>query len=60
MATAPFRRGLALLPVTSLMILLSRRFGALADRIGSRVLISVGALVAGCGLFLLVRVDQAR
>jgi len=40
------------------MIVLSRPFGALADRIGSRVLISVGALVAGCGLLLLVRVDQ--
>jgi hypothetical protein len=40
------------------MIVLSRRFGALADRIGPRVLISLGALVAGCGLLLLVRVDQ--
>ena len=55
---SPVQAGLALLPVTSLMILLSRRFGALADRIGSRVLISLGALVAGCGLFLLLRVDQ--
>ena len=55
---SPVQAGLALLPVTSLMIVLSRRFGALADRIGSRVLISVGALVAGCGLLLLVRVDQ--
>src|SRR6204780_3179680 len=36
----------------------SRRFGALADRIGSRVLISLGALVAGGGLLLLARVDQ--
>src|SRR6202042_3048656 len=55
---SPVQAGLALLPVTSLTILLSRRFGALADRIGSRVLISAGALVAGCGLLLLVRVDQ--
>jgi EmrB/QacA subfamily drug resistance transporter len=55
---SPIQAGLALLPVTSLMIVLSRRFGALADRIGSRVLISLGALVAGCGLLLLVRVDQ--
>ncbi|MGA8355674.1 MAG: MFS transporter [Solirubrobacteraceae bacterium] len=55
---SPVQAGLALLPVTSLMIVLSRRFGALADRIGSRVLISLGALVAGCGLLLLVRVDQ--
>ena len=55
---SPVQAGLALLPVTSLMIVLSRRFGALADRIGSRVLISLGALVAGCGLLLLARVDQ--
>jgi EmrB/QacA subfamily drug resistance transporter len=55
---SPVQAGLALLPVTSLMIVLSRRFGALADRIGSRALISLGALVAGLGLLLLVRVDQ--
>jgi MFS family permease len=55
---SPVQAGLALLPVTSLMIVLSRRFGALADRIGSRVLISLGALVAAGGLLLLARVDQ--
>jgi EmrB/QacA subfamily drug resistance transporter len=55
---SPVQAGLALLPVTSLLILLSRRFGALADRIGSRALISLGALVAAGGLLLLVRVDQ--
>jgi EmrB/QacA subfamily drug resistance transporter len=55
---SPVQAGLALLPVTTLLIVLSRRFGALADRIGSRVLISLGALVASCGLLLLARVDQ--
>jgi EmrB/QacA subfamily drug resistance transporter len=55
---SPVQAGLALLPVTSLLIVLSRRFGALADRIGSRVPISLGALVAAGGLLLLVRVDQ--
>jgi EmrB/QacA subfamily drug resistance transporter len=55
---SPVQAGLALLPVTSLLIVFSRRFGALADRIGSRVPISLGALVASCGLLLLVRVDQ--
>jgi EmrB/QacA subfamily drug resistance transporter len=55
---SPVQAGLALLPVTSLMIVLSRRFGALADRIGSRALISLGALVAAGGLLLLARVDQ--
>jgi EmrB/QacA subfamily drug resistance transporter len=55
---SPVQAGLSLLPVTALMIVLSRRFGALADRIGSRVLISLGALVAAGGLLLLARVDQ--
>jgi EmrB/QacA subfamily drug resistance transporter len=55
---SPVQAGLALLPVTSLLILLSRRFGALADRVGSRAPISLGALVAACGLLLLARVDQ--
>jgi EmrB/QacA subfamily drug resistance transporter len=55
---SPVQAGLALLPVTSLMIVLSRRFGALADRIGARVPISLGALVAAGGLLLLARVDQ--
>ena len=55
---SPVQAGLALLPVTLLTIALSRRFGGLADRIGSRVLISLGALIAGCGLLLLVRVDH--
>jgi EmrB/QacA subfamily drug resistance transporter len=55
---SPVQAGLALLPVTLLLIVLSRRFGALADRIGSRVLISLGALVAAGGLLLLGRVNQ--
>jgi EmrB/QacA subfamily drug resistance transporter len=55
---SPVQAGLALLPVTSLMILFSRRFGALADSIGSRVPISLGALIAAGGLLLLARVDQ--
>jgi EmrB/QacA subfamily drug resistance transporter len=54
----PVQAGLALLPVTSLLIVLSRRFGALADRIGSRVPIGLGALIAAGGLLLLGRVDQ--
>jgi EmrB/QacA subfamily drug resistance transporter len=55
---SPVQAGLALLPVTSLLIVLSRRFGALADRIGSRLPIGLGALVAAGGLLLLARVDQ--
>ncbi len=55
---SPVQAGLALLSVTLLTILLSRWFGALADRVGSRVPISLGALVAGCGLLLLARIDR--
>jgi len=55
---SPVQAGLALLPVTTLLIVLSRRFGALADRIGSRLPIGLGALVAAGGLLLLARVDR--
>ncbi|MDX6699050.1 MAG: hypothetical protein QOE65_2447 [Solirubrobacteraceae bacterium] len=53
----PIQAGLALLPVTLLMLALSRRFGALADRIGPRPLMTAGPLVGAVGLLLLVRVD---
>src|SRR5919201_532591 len=44
--------GLSLLPLTVLMFFLPRRFGALADRLGPRVFMGVGPLVAGAGLLL--------
>jgi EmrB/QacA subfamily drug resistance transporter len=53
----PLQSGLALLPVTVIMLALSARSGALAARIGPRLQMSVGPLVIGAGLFLLVRVD---
>ena len=49
--------GATLLPVTAMMFVLSRRFGALADRLGPRVFMSVGPIIAGCGILLLVRLD---
>jgi EmrB/QacA subfamily drug resistance transporter len=52
----PIAAGLALLPLTILMFALSRRFGALADRIGPHIFMSGGPLVAGAGLLLLLRV----
>ena len=52
------KAGLSLLPITLLMFTLSRRFGALADRIGARPLMSIGPLVAGLGLLALVRLDR--
>jgi EmrB/QacA subfamily drug resistance transporter len=55
----PLEAGFALTPLTVLMFLLSRRFGALADRFGPHVFMSVGPFVAGAGLLLLaVLVDQ--
>lgn len=47
--------GLSLLPLTALMLLLSSRSGRLAARIGPRLQMSVGPVVVGVGLALLVR-----
>jgi hypothetical protein len=47
--------GLAFLPFTVIMLLLSSRIGALAQRVGSRWLMTIGPLVAGAGLALLIR-----
>jgi predicted MFS family arabinose efflux permease len=46
--------GLATLPVTLVMFALSRRFGALADRLGPRIFMGVGPLVAAVGLLPLL------
>jgi EmrB/QacA subfamily drug resistance transporter len=48
--------GLALLPITLLLVSLSRRFGALAARVGPRLLMAAGPLVAGAGLLAFTRV----
>jgi EmrB/QacA subfamily drug resistance transporter len=45
--------GLATLPITVLMLLLSGRIGGLAQRIGPRLPMSIGPFVAGAGLALL-------
>ena len=52
----PLKSGLATLPVTVVMFLLSRRFGALADRFGPRLFMGAGPLVAACGLLLFQRI----
>ncbi|HEY1595995.1 MAG TPA: MFS transporter [Thermoleophilaceae bacterium] len=51
--------GLSLLPLTVITFALSRRFGALADRIGPRPFMGFGPIVAGAGLLLLVRVNSS-
>ncbi len=52
----PLQSGLATLPVTVVMFVLSRRFGALADRFGPRLFMGAGPLVGACGLLLFQRV----
>ncbi len=53
-----FAAGLALLPITIVMLLLSPRVGALGQRIGPRAPMTVGPLVAGLGLLLMARVQH--
>lgn len=50
------KAGLALMPLPILGFLLARRFGALADRLGPRLFMGAGPIVAGFGLLLLLRV----
>jgi EmrB/QacA subfamily drug resistance transporter len=45
--------GLALLPVTAMMLVLSARMGALAQRIGPRIPMTVGPVIVGAGLLWL-------
>jgi hypothetical protein len=50
--------GTALLPVTGLMLLLSARAGALAERIGPRLPMSLGPLLAAVGFLLTLRIGR--
>jgi len=49
--------GLATLPMTIVLLLGSARSGALAARIGPRLQLTVGPLLAGAGVLLLARID---
>ncbi len=49
--------GLALIPMTVLLFLLAKRFGALADRIGPRIPMAVGGIIAAVGMAMLMRLD---
>jgi MFS family permease len=49
--------GLATLPTTIIMLLLSSRIGALAQRIGARLPMTVGPLLAAAGLALMARIE---
>ncbi len=47
--------GLTIVPVTLVMFALSRRFGGLADRLGPRLFMGAGPLIASIGILLLLR-----
>ena len=52
---SPLKSGVALLPLTVVMLLLSARSGRLASKIGPRLQMSAGPIVVGLGLALLAR-----
>jgi EmrB/QacA subfamily drug resistance transporter len=52
------KAGVALLPATGLMLVLSASSGALAQRIGPRLQLTVGPLLAAAGLLLLARIGE--
>jgi EmrB/QacA subfamily drug resistance transporter len=55
---SPIAAGLSLLPLTVIMWLLSRRFGALSSQIGPRLLMGFGPIVAGVGLIWMGRLSS--
>jgi EmrB/QacA subfamily drug resistance transporter len=55
----PVAAGLSLLPLTVVTFLLSRRFAALADRVGPHYFMGIGPIVAGVGLLLLIRANAS-
>jgi EmrB/QacA subfamily drug resistance transporter len=52
----PIEAGAALIPMTLVMLLLSSTAGRVAQRIGPRLPMGIGPIVAGAGLAMLVRV----
>ncbi|MFL4905846.1 MFS transporter [Streptomyces sp. MMS24-I2-30] len=55
---SPLQAGTALLPTTVLMLLFSARSGALADRIGPRIPLTVGPLLCAAAMLLILRVGK--
>jgi MFS family permease len=53
----PLEAGAATLPVTALMLLLSARSGALAQRIGPRLPLTAGPLLLTAAMLLMTRID---
>ncbi|MGE5408765.1 MAG: DHA2 family efflux MFS transporter permease subunit [Syntrophothermus sp.] len=57
MGYTPVEAGAATLPVTLIMLALSARSGALAQRIGPRLPLTVGPLVIAAGLLLMTTIE---
>ncbi|MFI9247174.1 MFS transporter [Streptomyces sp. NPDC053086] len=55
---SPLAAGTALLPTTALMLLFSARSGALADRTGPRLPLTVGPLLCAAAMLLMLRVGE--
>ena len=54
---SPLAAGAASLPITGLMLILSPRAGALAQRRGPRLPLTVGPLLLAAGMALMLRID---
>jgi EmrB/QacA subfamily drug resistance transporter len=54
---SPIVAGASLVPATILMLLLSARAGGLAQRIGPRILMTAGLVVAALGMGLMTRIE---
>jgi len=53
MGYSPIAAGAASLPITVLMLLFSARSGALAQRIGPRIPLTLGPVIVAAGLLLM-------
>jgi len=56
---SPVAAGSSLLPVTAVMLVLSARMGRVAQRIGPRLPMTVGPLIAAAGLALMAQIDSS-
>ena len=57
MGYSPIAAGAASLPVTALMLVGSARAGALAQKIGPRLPLTIGPLIIAAGLLLMLRIN---
>jgi len=55
----PVQAGVATLPITALLLVISPRAGKLATRIGPRIPLTVGPLIAASGVALLARIGSS-